>query len=272
MKRVLKILAFVAEMGLLAGVLWFANSLVGNPISKSIATKEAKAYLEKNYAHVDCYIERVDFNFKNTNYYAVVKSESSVDTHFSIYLSGMGKVMYDTYDSVENKWNTARRLDQEYRELTDQVFESESFPYKEGIVYGSLEIGRKEDMDSVGTDMPEYALIQDDLELDGVYDIRAIGAQSGELVLYVDSTTVTVEKAARVLLEIKQYMDDAGVPFRAIDFMLQYPPSEEAEGEEEDLIWIENFLYENLYAEGLEERIRQADEARRDAEKDAGKW
>ena len=40
-KRVLRVIAFVTAVLLIAFVCFFANSLVGNPISRSIATKTA---------------------------------------------------------------------------------------------------------------------------------------------------------------------------------------------------------------------------------------
>ena len=51
-----------------------------------------------------------------------------------------GNVFYDTYEDVKTGYITARRLEQEYRELTKQIFESPAFPYKSDIQYGTLEI------------------------------------------------------------------------------------------------------------------------------------
>ena len=42
----------------------------------------------------------------------------------------LGNVYFDTYDSVTGGFVTARRVEQEYRELTDQIFENPSFIYK----------------------------------------------------------------------------------------------------------------------------------------------
>ena len=41
-KKILKIVAFVLALALIVGVCVFANSLVGNPVSKLLATKTAE--------------------------------------------------------------------------------------------------------------------------------------------------------------------------------------------------------------------------------------
>ena len=39
-KKILKIAALVIAIALIIGICWFANGLVGNPISKSLATRK----------------------------------------------------------------------------------------------------------------------------------------------------------------------------------------------------------------------------------------
>ena len=46
-KRILKIAAFVFAIALIVGVCVFANALVGNPISKAMATNTAEKHIEK---------------------------------------------------------------------------------------------------------------------------------------------------------------------------------------------------------------------------------
>ena len=47
-KRILKISALCLAIVLIVGVCWFANGLVGNPISKTMARNAAEKYLETN--------------------------------------------------------------------------------------------------------------------------------------------------------------------------------------------------------------------------------
>lgn len=132
-KKVLKIIALVIALTLIIGLAWTANSLVGNPISKMLAQKAANDYLEEHFPSTDYYIETLGFSFKFTGYYAHVRSESSIDTQFSLNINMIGKVFFDTYDSVTRGFVTGERVNQEYRELTDQIFDSPAFPYQDGI-------------------------------------------------------------------------------------------------------------------------------------------
>ena len=109
-------------------------------------------------------------------------------------------------------------------------------------------------------DFPEYALITEDLVLDRVYDIRELGAKAGKIVLYVQDETVTVERAAEILLEVRRLMDLGGVPFYAIDFVLEYPKPEDGEWRE-GRVETQEFLYLDIYEEGMVERVSVANDA-----------
>lgn len=258
-KKVLKIIALIVAIALIVGVCLFANALNGNPVSKILATKAADTYLEENFSDTDYYIEKLAYSFKYGNYYAHVRSETSIDTQFTLYIDMIGRVYFDTYEDVLSGAITARRVEQEYRDLTDQIFESPNFPYPEGICYGTLEIYPQEAIDDPNvTDIPNYTLTSDELILDRIYDPRELGAQAGHLIVYVDSDTVTLEEAARIMLFIRTEFDKANIPFVAIDFMLQYPLPEDGPRPDEH-VWVENFLYEDIYDEGLEDRIAEAD-------------
>ena len=249
-KKVLKKLALLIAISLIVGICWFANALCGNPVSKFLAESAADAYLEEHFPDTDYYIKEVGFNFKDTNYYAHVRSDSSIDTQFSLYINLFGKVYWDTYESMLNGSITSTRLYQEYRELTDQIFENPSFKYKSDIQFGSLEIYPQEAIDDpMVTDIPDYAIVQQDLILDHIYDIRELGRQAGRLVIYVDNEELTFQNAAKILLEIRAEFDNANIPFRAIDFRMR------TDGE---YINFDNFLYEDIYEEGLVDRIAAA--------------
>lgn len=261
-KKVLKIAALILAIALIVGLAWTANSLVGNPISEMLAEKAADAYLETHFPNTDYYIEKLGFSFKFVGYYAHIRSESSMDTQFSLNIDMLGNVFFDTYDSVTRGFVTGERVNQEYRDLTDQIFESPSFPYRDGICYGHLEIQSRQALEDPNVFIPEYSLFYEDFILDHIYDARELGARAGILTVYVDSDTLTYEEAARIMLFIRSEFDNANIPFRAIDFMLQYPLPEEGPRPDE-AIWFENFQYEEIYEEGLKDRIAEADAARK---------
>ena len=101
-KKILKKIALITAFILILGLSWLANALLGNPISKMLATNTAKKHLEENYPDTDYYIEKIAFNFKSTNYYAHIKSPTSIDTEFTLYLSMFGELTLDTYEDVAN--------------------------------------------------------------------------------------------------------------------------------------------------------------------------
>ena len=260
-KRTLKIIAAVTAFVILGGLGWFANAMVGNPVSKMLAARAAEKYLEETYAGTDFYIERIAYSFKDGSYHAFVKSPTSIDTEFSLSITMLGEIRLDTYEDVLDGFNTARRLDGEYRALTDTIFENPSFPYGCDIGFGTLEIYPEEALhDPNANDVPAYAINQSTLILDKIYDIRELGRQAGHLIVYVESDTITVEKAVEIMLGIKTIFDDAGVPFVAMDFTLQYPLPEEGmrpDGE----VSVDGFLYDAIYEDGMIERVAEADRA-----------
>ena len=68
-KKVLKIFALVLAIILIIGIGLFANALVGNPVSKYLATKSAEEHLAKNYSDKDFVIEEVNYDFKTGGYH-----------------------------------------------------------------------------------------------------------------------------------------------------------------------------------------------------------
>ena len=259
-KKVLKIIAFIIAIALILGICWVANGLNGNPISKMLAKKAANEYLEENFSDTDYYIEELGFSFKFSNYYAHVRSVTSIDTQFTLHIDMLGNVYFDTYDSVTGGFVTARRVEQEYRELTNQIFENPSFPYPSDIGYGTLEIYPQEALDNPDVnDIPDYALVQQDLVLDQIYDIRELGRLAGHLIVHVESETISFELAAQIMLGIRAEFEKANIPFRTMDFVLQLPLPEEGPRPDEE-VRVKDFRYEDIYQENLIERIKAAHE------------
>ncbi len=261
-KKWLKIAALVAALIMIAGLCWFANALVGNPVSKWLAARTAEKHLEEVYGDTDFEIERIGFNFKDTDYYAHIKSPSSEDSSFSLRIDMLGNLLLDTYESrVLYGGNTQNRLYMEYRALVDEVLEAPDYPFTSFIAYGDLKVGFRAPDVEVGVPYwPESYVILDKVELDKQYDIRELAKTAGYLVIYVEDDIVTVERAAEVLLELKEVFDRRNVPFYAIDFVLEYPRKEEGGTIKEGRVNVEGFLRSDIYEEGLAERVRMADE------------
>ncbi len=258
-KRLLKILTLCLAVLLLIGGCVVANAFWGNPVSKALAGKAAKVYLTQQFSDTDHHVEQVGYSFKFGCYFAHIRSDSSPDTQFALHIDMLGRVTSDTYDDVLSGAVTARRLEQAYRELTDRVLDDDAFPYPGDIRFGTLDIVPRQALeDPTVTDIPEHAIVQEDLALDGDYDIRQLGRQAGRLVLYVDSDTVTVQAAAEIVLAVRTLFDQAGVPFRTLDFTLRHPLPQDGP-RPEGSVAIDGFAYEDIYADGLAQRIAQAD-------------
>ncbi len=261
MKKWLKIGAFITALVIILGLCWFANALVGNPVSRWLATRTAERHLEEVYSDKDYVIDRVGFSFKEIGYYAHIKSPSSPDSSFSLRLDMWGKLLLDTYESqVLFGGNTADRLYREYRALVDEVLEASDYPFVSDIAFGDLHVAFQTPdypADYMGTDY--YYLVLEELVLDKQYDIRELAAKAGYLVIYVEDNEVSVERAAEILLELKELFDKRNVPFYAIDFVLEYPRSEDGTVKE-GRIDLENFLYAYIYEEGMIKRVKAADE------------
>ena len=271
-KRILKIAAFVFAIALIVGVCVFANALVGNPISKAMATNTAEKHLEENFADKDFEIERVTFSFKDGYYHAFIYSPSSIDSDFTILVDMWGKLRYDTYeDRVLSGGNTADRISRDYRAVVDKVLDSQAFPYNEHIGYGDFDFYPRVHLEEYS--VPEYALITEDLTLDAFYDVNELGAKHGKLTIYIDDDTVSYERLSEILLDVRSIFDDAGVKFYVIDCVLEYQKNEDSSKKKEGRVEVREFLYADIYEEGMVERVKASDEeakayyAEQDAEK-----
>ena len=259
-KRILKIAAFVFAIALIVGVCVFANALVGNPISKTMATNTAEKHIEENYADKDFEIERVTFSFKDGYYHAFIYSPSSIDSDFTILVDMWGKLRYDTYeDRVLSGGNTADRISRDYRAAVDKVLDSQAFPYNEHIGYGDFDFYPREHLEEYS--VSEYALITEDLTLDAFYDVNELGAKHGKLTIYIDDDTVSYERLSEILLDVRRIFDDAGIKFYIIDCVLEYQKNEDSSKKKEGRVEVREFLYTDIYEDGMVERVKASDEA-----------
>lgn len=261
-KKILKILALVLALCLLGGLGWFANGLVGNPVSRLLAKRALENYVEQTYSHLDLKTERFGFDFKSGGYFAYVRAEGSLDTAFYIDMDMLGHVTYDSYDTwVTSKMNTERRVEEQYRQMTMTVLDSAAFCYTSDIKGGTLEFAQ--DWELGDERDHSYAIPREELVMDKEYslsEIRQLGARAGILTVYVQEDTVTVERAAQIMLHIKQLFDTEEVPFYRLDFVLQYPKPEDGSPWPEGDVRAE-LLYDEIIPEGLTDRIRESHES-----------
>jgi hypothetical protein len=122
MKRIIqKIIATLAALFLIIVVISFANSLVGNPITKSFARKDISKYLTDTYPDTDYTIQNVTFNFKFHEYNGNIISPSSKDSFFCISWRD-GKIINDSFKfDVTERQNTVCRYEREAREQINEL-------------------------------------------------------------------------------------------------------------------------------------------------------
>lgn len=238
------------------------NSYFGNPISHLIVTNAAERYVEEAYGDKDYYVDDVAYDKGGSYpYYATIRSKSSEDTVFFVFISPMGEVGGDNYEYViEEKYTVYRRITKEYADMVNAVFAKEDFPV-EPIVQQGIELcggNIQTTSRTMGDLRPDYGIVMKDLELDKEYDIKELGKIAGTIYIQVYSEEITAEKAAECILLIKDFFDKEGVPFYAMDFLLSEPMQE---GKEAEYIAVTGFLYEDIYEEGLAEHVQQVHDA-----------
>ena len=249
-----KTLLKVVTAGLLCVVLLFANALFGNPLSAALARISAQRYLEQEYAHLDVKIDEVGYNFKFGNYYAHVSSPTSRDTYFTVDISMFGKVERDTYASVTDGFNTWGRLDEEYRVLVKETVSEWDLPYEVDIISGDL-MGSGYDCGWI----EDYELPWSELVLDGEYDILELGARYGGIYISVDDADVSYTRGAEILSDIAARLEEAGIPFFAVDFKLN-KPRVEGQPYEDITLWLLDFPAADIGGPDFEQKVREGHE------------
>ena len=246
--------ALIIAVALTSALCATVNTLVGNPFSRMLAEKAAENYLAGKFPEGGYEVADVWFDAKRGHYGIVVQKNGSQDIRFTVDTDSKGNFHHDTYDNVLTGWNTANRLEDEYRLLAEPVLKRLNLTFGRVQGSGSLEFElhpwQNDPYDH------QYFLNGEPLIPDGKYDIYAEGAKNGSLRVSVEDETVSPEKAAEILLELRRLMDEAGVAFHHVDMTLGYPrPEDPMENRKEGCIQVEGFLYEEIYEEGLAERI-----------------
>ena len=244
---------------LIGWILFLVNSFVGNPISKFLADRSAKEYIEETYPNMKFESNKASYSVKTGGYYVHIESPVSIDTHFEISISPTGDIYWDSYEeNVLNKWNTYIRVDSDYREMVDSILDSDDFIYESDIDFGGLTLKDK-NLKSDERFGPVYGLNTEELEIDKIYDIKELGRISGNIVLHIEDEEINAKRASEMLLNIKDIFDEKDVPFYTIDFLLEESRIEEGKAfEDRERFGVREFLYSDIYDEELIERLEKA--------------
>lgn len=261
-RKITVIITWTVCIAIVCVVLYCLSAIYGNPVSAALAKVTAKEHLQESYPGTDFEIERIGYDLKTGGYYIKVQSPTSRDSYFTIYTDGLGRFAHDSSYRITDGTNTFARLDDEYRALVKNALPPESMDtdmhFGELRTAGVYEIY---DYTSENGERMHYTLTKDygldpsALVLDGDYDIYQLGRDHGCIRVNVYDTEVTVQRAAELLLEVKAYLDQQGIPFHAIDFDLCEPRN--ADGQlVGDQISLFEFLYSDIYEEGMVDRVQ----------------
>jgi len=256
MTRTWKIFTSVIVSLLMLGI--FVSAFNGNPLTKIFVTIQAKHYIAQTYGDTDFEVEKVELHDKDPHlYFAYIVSPGSVDSHFIVSIDRWGKIEHDSYQNrVLSGLNTADRLKVEYRDRVEAVVTSPTFPYRVTRVTATIRFVPKEMKGTSG--VPKYALIANDLTLDASFDAD-FGAKAGELHITITDDTVSAERLAEILLDLKQILDNEGVPFYVITCNLA-DPDPATWREDGGRLQLIHFLSSDIYEQGMVERVREASE------------
>lgn len=223
-----------------------ANFFWGNPLSKHHAGNVAEQYLHETYQENDFYIEGISFDSKTRNYIVQIVSPSSIDSHFSVGISPGGNVLYDLYaNDVLGKYNTISRIQDEYRDLAVPVLKSLNLKYNIPVISATISFSFPEENTVYSTSV--NAIPINEIQVDGLYNIRDLGKQAGLLDIEVAESNVSPELIAEILTTIKSTMDHAQIPFHAINLYLTSTNTTPANSSD---TLLETILYEEIAETG----------------------
>ena len=246
MRKLLKILAVAVAVALIAGILFTADAFLGNPVSYALVYFNAQKYIQTTYPNTDYQLDRVAYSFKFGNYYAYVQSPTKQDEHFTLVFNGLGQLENDYYETlVTEKGNLRGRLKDAYYNLTQEAFSEMDV----NSFYSTL-IFQTEGLKGYTAHTQAYTM--EDISNNTTEYVKEMGQYNGSVEISMRAQDVSMELLAEKLLEVKAFADEKDVQFYTISLTLY------EEGEYSSEIYVRYFQYEDIYEEGLVERVQKS--------------
>ena len=213
-------------------VLFVANALVGNPVSKFLADRAADKVITERYDGLDLSREKVIYNLKDGDYIVFLEDKNSVDSQFALHFDSFGRLMWDSYDDRIS--NTMMRFDRVVSQYGRSLEKKYGFPYT--ITLSSWD---KEDP-------AEY------LKVDQPVDVKHLPYKL-QAQAYGVGKDATAEEAMAVLKQLQQIMDKEGL--EVVDYAIDLVPEKDRGKEGEVETW------EDMYSayEVLADVVRRGD-------------
>ena len=258
MKKYLKVGAFLAALLLIGFLVYIVDFFTGYPVSYLRVQHVAGQYMKENYSGMDYVLSKPSYSLKLGGFDMDASIPNTIDNHFSISFYRDGTLKSDTYEQdVLNKVNTAIRLSGDYSSKVRNIFENSDFPFA-ADTNGSFEpaiAGDKEQRNVPGI-YPEKWDTQE-LVLDGEYDVSELSSQYGAVILSVTSRDVSIQTATASLLKLKTIMEQNNLPFKSVELWVLSEKTDDL-GNPAEQLHILNFGWDDIYEEGLAERVKEA--------------
>ncbi|CAC9933642.1 hypothetical protein PEPCOX59622_01364 [Aedoeadaptatus coxii] len=195
-------------------VLFVANALFGNPVSKFLAERGADRIIAAKYRDLDLSRENVIYNLKDGDYIVFLEDKNSVDSQFALHFDSFGRLTWDSYD--DRIFNTMMRFDRVVAQYGRSLEKKYGFPYT--ITLSSWD---KEDP-------AEY------LKVDQPVDIKHLPYKL-QAQAYGVGKDATAEEAMAVLKQLQQIMDKEGL--KVVDYAIDLVPEKDRGKDDEVETW-----------------------------------
>lgn len=237
--KIRKIIISLLGIVLIAILLQIVNDIWGNPVSKMLATKAVKKYVDENYSNLNLELDAPYYNFKFDCYGVLAKSKTSQDTIFRIYTDGLGNITQDDYEyEVENCFTTLRRLESELDEKAKELI-VKNLDYD----YDIASIRFIED----NKDSEWYTKLKLDIELNIYNPPRPL-----ETYISIFTNDVTWNKIAEVTLSLEKVLESQNIPISQYSIML-IPIANKPEERGVGVSWVNALSVSNFPSDLLKE-------------------
>ncbi len=253
--KIISVVVTLAAAAALTTAGLLLNVLFGNPVSKTLAIRNAQDYLDRNYpaelqsAGSDYRVTGAEFWIEDQEYIVHAAKENSPDTALELRFGMRGNFLRDNSDRVLiEKGITHDRMTNEYFRLTENVFRGTKYENAH-LLFARIVTSDDETEENVqSVDMNGVAF-------DQRFDCVQLGKTAGLLFICLTNEERTPENLAKNLLEIRRITDDAYYAFAAVYLSLG---ESAGEGEGFHSLYVKNFPYEEIYEDGLLERVKAA--------------
>lgn len=203
-------------------VLFVANALFGNPLSKFLADRAADKVIAQKYSHLDLTRNKVVYNFKMAEYNVFLQDKNSEDSQFILHFDSFGRLRWDSYDDRIS--NTMMRFDRVVSQYGRSLEKKYDFPYT--ITLSSWD---KEDP-------AEY------LKVDQPVDVKHLPYKL-QAQAYGVGKDATAEEAMAILKRLQEIMDKEGLD--VVEYAVDLVPEKDRNKEGEVETWADMYsVYE----------------------------